>query len=381
MNQSQCLYRDHDFVSGQVQLRPFEVLWMSVRFGSTGNIWKQLFFALQAGMCLAILQRAKVVVVLTPTLSGDKLKATLGELFRKGYPVDAGPFGYSGFWLAAAHGKQEAMEVCFAWGANSHLPGARERLFPVEVASYMGHTNVVVWLIQKGAFPGKALHFAAKSGHLGILEKLVLMQQDGVPDDGTNVHGDPLLEFHLSSPCSCCGWTPLLLAVDFDQVAAARMLIAATSEAELKQPMAAKVCDLCGLTRGSTILHFVAAKGGYCGELVEVLLAKCPHLLHMQDEQKQKPFDVATPQIRPKLDKLYLGCAQSLRSNFLSSTDRISWPALRRELQQRFRKEIGPGDLQKVQNVVQESQQICKSALKTLQSDEFFPELKKLKEP
>lgn len=293
-------------------------------------------------------------------------------LLEGGYPIDGGPYGYSGFWLAAAYGKLDAAKFLFDHGANMHLRGSRERLLPIEVASYMGYSELVQWLLDSGAFPRKALHFAAKGGNLGIIEWVLKKEPKQ----------EALSPFINSPACICCGWTPLSLAIAFHQLAVSRVLASALlasegSREDLAKALPPRVCELCRVDFGSTVLHLLAAQGGCCEDLVALLLREFPLLNTMKDDLNQTPFDVAAPKLKPKFNEAFLGCLKSVRQSLLSTPGRIPLDQLQRHVTEKWAEASkSDDDWAKVATILHKSNDLCSAAAKELKKDIAFPDLK-----
>ncbi|CAK9089456.1 unnamed protein product [Durusdinium trenchii] len=294
-------------------------------------------------------------------MTGKELRRKVRGLLEGGFPIDDGPYGYSAFWLAAAYGKLEAAQLLFEWGANIHLRGSKEKLLPVEVASYMGHNDVVKWLLlETGAFPGKALHFAAKSGNVGIIEWAL---------------NTKALHSFINAPA--CGWTPLTVAIVHHRPAVSRLLASACSREELEKPLPERVCELCGVALGSTVLHLIAAHGGCYEHLVDLLLRTSPDLKEKRDQLDQTPFDVAIPKLKPRLNDAFLGCLTSIRQSLLSTPGRIPLKQLQRHVAAKpFSAETTDLDWQEVATILHRSNEVCSDPARELKKDAAFPHLK-----
>ena len=147
--------------------------------------------------CWPIVRRL-VVSHASGTRAAEEAMSTLNALLKRGLSVNHAPYGYTILYLACAQGDQRLCEALISHGADIHR-WSRDGTMPIDVASAMGHKEVVECLLQRGSHFGGALHHAAAAGHVGVARVLV--------DHG--VHVDSL----VMPPNETTPHTPLALAV------------------------------------------------------------------------------------------------------------------------------------------------------------------------
>jgi len=77
--------------------------------------------------------------------------------------------------LAASYGDAQALALLYSFGANlneTQMQGLTKES-SLETSASFGHVDVVDFLLQHGAYWGRALHYAAKGGHERIVELLL----------------------------------------------------------------------------------------------------------------------------------------------------------------------------------------------------------------
>jgi len=147
--------------------------------------------------CWPVVRRV-VVSHASGARAADEAMSALTMLLRRGLSVNHAPYGYTILYLACAQGNQRLCETLISHGADIHR-WSRDGTMPIDVASAMGHKDVVECLLQKGSHFGGALHYAAAAGHVATARVLI--------EYGIHV------ECQVTSPSESTPHTPLALAV------------------------------------------------------------------------------------------------------------------------------------------------------------------------
>ena len=110
---------------------------------------------------------------LSCTPSQDKEDVFEREL-RRGLNPNAAPFGQTMLFSACGYGFLRLVDYLFVQGSNLHVFSDIKdaKYLPIEVAALMGHGDVVKYLLAKGAFPGRAVMFAAQAGQVEVVEDM-----------------------------------------------------------------------------------------------------------------------------------------------------------------------------------------------------------------
>ncbi|CAK0882400.1 unnamed protein product, partial [Prorocentrum cordatum] len=167
----------------------------------------------------------------------------LQKLLDRGFPVDAKPQGYSAVWLAAVCCNLEVIDMLFERSANLHSRGGQNQLLPVEAAACTGHAVVVKRLLELGAYPGRAAHFAARHGEMATIKRGF----GGLVELARDARGAFSCLDIGAKGCLCCGWTPLSIATLHAHVPVARLLIEVSRDDDIAAALPPNVCRRTGL--------------------------------------------------------------------------------------------------------------------------------------
>jgi ankyrin repeat protein/thiol-disulfide isomerase/thioredoxin len=197
--------------------------------------------------------------------------------------------------LAASYGDTECLEMLFDRGAdlNEAQPQGRTSVTPIEQAAWVGHESIVQFLLENGAFYGRALHLAARAGHVKILGML--------------------LEYGAHPEVVVDGHSPMTLAVLEQKGAIIQKLVHAG--VPVRNHLSPALCRQMGLDKESTILH-AAAKLGFAGS-VRAIMDKCgasaAEIAEMKNKAGVTPMDLAPVFVKPILNPEYLHSLRTLR--------------------------------------------------------------------
>ncbi|GHA62224.1 ankyrin repeat domain-containing protein [Pontibacter akesuensis] len=138
---------------------------------------------------------------------------------------------------AAGEGQLNAVKTLLEAGAEVEA-ASEQGATALSAAAREGHTQVVDFLLTKGAKPNKAnregwtaLHFAAGEGHTTVMNQLLKA--------GSNIESPVTAEWYnwnneLGTRVTMGNWTPLMLAVEEEYVEAAKVLLDAGANANVR---------------------------------------------------------------------------------------------------------------------------------------------------
>ena len=122
------------------------------------------------------------------------------------------------------------------------------KYLPIEVAALMGHREVVRFLLSRGAFPARALLFAAQAGQVEVVEDMI--------------KANVVLELSVD------GYTPLTGAIVHHRTAVVQLLL--ESGISVVRPISSVLARAYALPANSSVLHLAAHLGH--GDVVSMLL-------------------------------------------------------------------------------------------------------------
>jgi len=170
---------------------------------------------------------------------------TVADLLRRGFDANTlDPKGFHGLFLAVQEPSPKVADVLIAWPkTNVEFRTAKDES-PLMLASLRGHVDLVKKLIARGGDVNKTgwtpLHYAATNGHLEIMN--LLLENHAYID--------------AESPNKT---TPLMMAAQYGNAAAVRLLLEAGADATLRNQLGLTAIDFANKANRSDSAELIAA--------------------------------------------------------------------------------------------------------------------------
>jgi uncharacterized protein len=174
----------------------------------------------------------------------DDARAVTALLNRGFDPETPDPQGLTGLFIAVREGSLKAANALADWPKTKVETRTADDESPLMMAALKGHIDLVRKLIARDADVNKtgwtALHYAATSGHLAIIELLL----------------DNHAYIDAESPN---GTTPLMMAAHYGSPAAVKLLLEAGADPALKNQLGLSAIDFAHRANRRDAAELIAA--------------------------------------------------------------------------------------------------------------------------
>ena len=169
----------------------------------------------------------------------------IAALLKRGFDPDTvDPEGLSGLYLALRDSSLKAAQVLIDWPKTNVEIRTRQDESPLMMACLKGHLEMARKLIARDADVNKTgwtpLHYAATSGHVGIIE--LLLEQNAYID--------------AESPN---GTTPLMMAAHYGSPAAVKLLLEAGADPGIRNQLGLTAIDFANRAGRQDAAELIAA--------------------------------------------------------------------------------------------------------------------------
>lgn len=171
--------------------------------------------------------------------------ATISGLLSRGFdPNTLAPDGLSGLYMALRDESLKAADALIAWPKTNVEIRTPQDESPLMMAALKGHLGLARKLIARGADVNKTgwapLHYAATGAHLAVME-LLLEEHAYIDAESPN------------------GTTPLMMAAQYGNAAAVKLLLDAGADPSLKNQLGLNAIDFANRSGREDSLELVVA--------------------------------------------------------------------------------------------------------------------------